>query len=99
MGGHAWVCDGYVKRERSYITYDVDANEIADSGKEHEYYLHCNWGWDGKRNGYFFDGVFDAEHESTEVKETPKYEFQSTDGGNSSLYFQYNIENILDIHP
>lgn len=98
-GGHAWVCDGYVKRERSYITYDVDANEIADSGKEHEYYLHCNWGWGGMHNGYFFDGVFDAEHKSTEVKETPKYEFQSTDGGNSSLYFQYNIENILDIHP
>lgn len=46
-GAHAWVIDGY--------TYVLDFNT-------HTYmddpYFHCEWGWGGKNNGYFFGPVF-----------------------------------------
>ena len=25
------------------------------------YYVHCNWGWGGLRNGYFLSNVLNAE--------------------------------------
>ena len=44
--GHAWVVDGC-----AYIKYGVVA-------KLQQYYLHCNWGWGGSRNGFYYGEVF-----------------------------------------
>lgn len=38
-GGHAWVCDAYKIHD-----YDTEAYD----------YLHMNWGWGGKSNGYYY---------------------------------------------
>ena len=63
--GHAWVIDGYHyykidEWERSYIGTIVDEEEIVAT----YYYdlLHCNYGWLGKCDGYYTEGIFDPEH-------------------------------------
>lgn len=49
VSGHAWVIDGYIKR-----------NYVSSSGivSKSQYLVHCNWGWNGQNNGYFASGVF-----------------------------------------
>lgn len=43
--GHAWIIDGYIKRQRN--------NQI-------ETMMHCNMGWAGKCDGYYVSGLFDT---------------------------------------
>lgn len=43
--GHAWIIDGYIKRQRD--------NQI-------EIMMHCNMGWGGKCDGYYVSGLFDT---------------------------------------
>lgn len=46
VDGHAWVVDGYI--------HSIKNNKES-------LYMHCNWGWDGYRNGYFLSDVLNAE--------------------------------------
>ena len=46
VDGHAWVVDGYI--------HSVKGWDIAN-------YLHCNWGWNGDKNGYYLCNVLNAE--------------------------------------
>lgn len=50
--GHAWVVDGYLKR-----------NYVSSKGKviKSQTLVHCNWGWSGDCNGYFTSGVFHTQ--------------------------------------
>lgn len=50
--GHAWVIDGYTKRERSY-------SGNGWTGMQASYFYHINWGYSGKFDGYYYTGVFD----------------------------------------
>ena len=34
-------------------------NEISPEGKEYNL-LHCNWGWNGYKNGYYYCRVFNT---------------------------------------
>lgn len=56
-GGHAWVCDGaqWVHTVSNMPLIDGKIETI----EKDDYYYHYNWGWCGKDNGYFADGVFD----------------------------------------
>lgn len=74
QGSHAWVIDGYrkVSRYKYYNVYECIVSKPSDPIDEHEWCLisstlnsvtnfeqvHCNWGWDGRDNGYFESGVF-----------------------------------------
>ncbi len=50
INGHAWVIDGYIKREyKSQSTGFVSERQTL---------VHCNWGWGGDCNGYFTSGFF-----------------------------------------
>ena len=63
-GGHAWVADGYVYKEKGTRYYEL---KLVDDGFSKPYYdyvlvsstvvltnlIHYNWGWDGDYNGYF----------------------------------------------
>ena len=44
--GHTWVIDGYDIQQDP----DNENNTIL---------LHCNWGWDGISNGFYYSGIFD----------------------------------------
>ena len=72
VDGHAWVVDGYI---RSIKGWDV------------KYYLHCNWGWDGNKNGYFLRDIFDTE-------EGPAYYDDGTPTRSYSNY-QYNLKTSV----
>lgn len=61
--GHAWVADGYKQINYIQTTYEYELNGrpvIVDQSITTQYYLHLNWGWDGRNNGYFYEGVFNA---------------------------------------
>jgi hypothetical protein len=46
VDGHGWVVDGYI--------------DSVKNNKE-SIYVHCNWGWSGKNDGYFLSNVLNAE--------------------------------------
>ena len=54
--GHAWVIDGYTKRERDYTIITPDDQH---HGTQTRYYFHINWGYSGHFDGYYDTGVFD----------------------------------------
>lgn len=45
FGGHTWVIDGF---DNFAIENDDDV------------LVHCNWGWSGKSNGFYYSKVFDV---------------------------------------
>lgn len=48
QNGHAWVGDG------CRVCYDEVTGEMNNR------YIHCDWGWNGRSNGYFSGPVFSA---------------------------------------
>ena len=44
----SWVIDGYVKRQLYFLVTNQYYPDV-------KYYMHCNWGRDGKDNGYFLN--------------------------------------------
>lgn len=92
-GGHAWICDGYIKQERiteGYFSYGPpnDRRYKRWRRRESRFFLHCNWGWGGYDNGYFLEGVFDTKR--------PIRREQNI--SSSQWYYQYNVSNITNIH-
>lgn len=66
LAGHAWVIDGYKSRVHHYKRYMEYKGVILAVLEETETtynYLHVNWGYDGRNNGYFLNGVFDLQQE------------------------------------
>ena len=61
--GHAWVYDGYVTAEKD--------------GQRHNM-VHCNWGWDGRKNGFYIAHIFDT-NVGPEVYETELTRAKGTD--------------------
>lgn len=72
-GCHAWVIDGYLKRRMT----------IGNTGFDFDY-IHNNWGWNGKDNGYFQSGVFNSN-------QGPNIPSSGTKSGEAKNY-QYDIE-------
>ena len=59
QGGHQWICDGlqnYEIRERYFESQDGGLTwELLDTTLTQQYfYVHYNWGWHGKCNGYYY---------------------------------------------
>ena len=54
VDGHYWIVTGFM--ERSYM---MGGQLIGENGTlVRKYYNHIDWGWDGRFNGYFYDGIF-----------------------------------------
>lgn len=66
--GHAWVADGYKRQERDYyVIYDLYDTYMNFVRADTVYWglsshvitdIYCNWGENGKYDGYFEAGVF-----------------------------------------
>ncbi len=56
--GHAWVIDQVRTRSRVKTTYEngVWKNEAT----EYDHLVHCNFGWSGADNGYYYSSRFDT---------------------------------------
>lgn len=68
--GHAWVIDGYKNVYNVYALYDNFYDEnynlirqeyVGELKRKETRWLHCNYGWDGLGNGYYYTGVFNTE--------------------------------------
>ena len=93
-GAHTWICDGYIEQEHiidGYTSYGPpdDRRYKYWRTRDTRILLHCNWGWRGDSNGYFFSEVFDSN--------TPVIEDQNT-RSSRKWYYQYNLSNITNIH-
>ncbi len=82
--GHAWVIDGLrsVKRPRTVLLN----GKVIGQSTEYSDMVHCNFGWNGSSNGYYFSGVFDTNN-------TPVLK------SGTSGYYQYKLQIIPDIKP
>ena len=93
--GHAWVIDGVLEREKTYTYYNYDG-QIVQVVPSKASYFHCNWGWYGMHNGFFFKEIFNAAagpvFNDTGTGQTPNW-------SNTSLWYTYDLTVIPNIHP
>ena len=61
--GHAWVIDGYMHNSDSNGEGNIDS-----------YYLHCNFGWGGSSNGWYFMNIFNNEDNDDYFLDNDGYE-------------------------
>ena len=53
-GGHAFILDGYLHILREYDLYSYITGNYVKSSSSYQTLIHCNWGYEGENNGYFF---------------------------------------------
>lgn len=70
VDGHAWVIDGFLDR------YEAGNRDI---------YLHCNWGWNGYHNRYYYSKILNAE-------DKPRYDDNGKKMTTRSSNFRYNLK-------
>lgn len=62
VDGHAWVIDGYLKRQEIMKMMDANTGSVTSTIMQTQTLVHCNWGWQGMSNGYFASGIFDLRN-------------------------------------
>lgn len=62
--GHTWVIDGYIKQYRTGTKVGEETGKTYGTDYESREFMHCNWGWDGDKDGYFYSGIFDSNRPS-----------------------------------
>lgn len=67
--GHAWVVDGFIRRERMVKIYDERTLKLSFSSMQSETLFHCNWGWGGTCDGYYASGIFNTDEDPKEWDE------------------------------
>lgn len=92
LGGHAWVIDGFRISERFVETKDSNGI-VFSSNKETKTFLHCNFGWGGKADGYYTSGIFDTKKGAVEYDEKDIPEFGKSDSKYTWLFnvITYNV--------
>lgn len=78
--GHTWVIDGY---DTHYNPDDEDNNII----------VHCNWGWYGKCNGFYYSGVFNLS-DGAVIVDTNYGDVDSTEDKNYNWMFSTVLPDV-----
>lgn len=89
-GGHAWVVDGYKSRIHYYNEYTIKngVRYLTYSRTSDLKYIHINWGYDGKNNGYFSNSLFDMAR---------AYEYDSEYYNNQIYRFDADLQLMTGI--
>ena len=96
--GHAWVIDGYKNVYNVYALYDNFYDEnynlirqeyVGELKRKETRWLHCNYGWDGLGNGYYYTGVFNTEY--------PQELDPGTVEPNKFYHYRFKLELIKNI--
>lgn len=86
--GHTWICDGYKSVVITSKTYSKPENSLLwtldRTDVEKKNYLHHNWGFGGKDNGYFLMHVMSPKYGS-------EYDSANNVHVNRDYSFNYNI--------
>lgn len=77
FSGHSWVLDGFMHNSECLN------NDCIDS-----YYLHCNFGWGGKSDGWYFMDLFNNETNADELLDGG--EDSSENNFEYDKYFRFN---------
>lgn len=88
--GHEWVIDGWSK-----FKFTATNNKTKSARNFNGYFLHCNVGWSGSRNGYYYQGIFDMRGNSGYISDDMKI-MRNTIGNENN--YQYDSEIITNIH-
>jgi hypothetical protein len=81
--GHVWVLDRVLQKYRTKTEYTNGVITLIST--ESQYLVHCNFGWGGYDNGYYYSRAF-----NTNVG--PSYTRSGTSG-----HYQYDIDAITGI--
>ena len=96
--GHAWVIDGYKNVYNVYALYDNFYDEnynlirqeyVGELKRKETRWLHCNYGWYGAGNGYYYTGVFNTEF--------PQEQDPGTQKPDKFYHYRFKLELIKNI--
>ena len=94
--GHDWVISHKITLQRDKHKYIND--DLAETVSEEREYVHCNWGWGGSYNGYYFDKVFDVSDDShPEFQNPDELNTKSIEGEDN--YFRYVLRMHYGVKP
>lgn len=85
--GHAWVIDGRIKQQREAERRWYALEEIymvEESWTEERVLYHCNYGWNGKFDGYYYSQVFDVK-KGPEVRDVTVHDTGIMESGDVNL--------------
>jgi hypothetical protein len=91
--GHAWVIDGSVTQTRTVKTYRNGV--YYSTSTESRSMLHCNFGWGGVADGYYYSNVFNPK-EGPVDRESNESSYEETHP-KSGRYYKYYRTVIYDI--
>lgn len=86
-GGHAWIIDAVLNQKRNIYTYRYDG-VLLKTEYENRSFVHCNWGWWGDKDGYYFSNAFDTTKGPVLVR-----------AAEYPIYYQYCLRMITNIQP
>lgn len=91
--GHSWVVDGGIIRGKHITVIDNTGHSYQQTLATQKL-IHCNWGWDGKYNGYFvFDNLELRNRVLTDSLEIPNEAVQT------NYNFNMWLDNYYEIYP
>ena len=61
-----WLADGWATFVKVTTYRDRPNVEYWSKKSMEDVYIHMNWGWDGKNNGFFLSDIYDIQHEQTQ---------------------------------
>ena len=69
--GHAWVIDGYYQYEEIYTLTTTNTHmngststSTSEVSSGYVTLVHCNFGWGGSENGYYYHKIFNTQGQS-----------------------------------
>ena len=86
--GHAWVIDQVLERSRYKLDGGIMTRALI---KETEYLVHCNFGWSGSCNGYYYSGIFNTN-------DGPVVTRTETNSEGQSRYYKYYLRMNTGIY-
>lgn len=86
---HAWNIDGYkiIERDKTTETYREGIMIETKTEKETKEMVHCDFGWQGKCNGYYVSGVFKTYDDDVE--------FDDSEADNSKEVYYVRYVHLL----
>ena len=78
----------------SWITETNSSDGVLqDTSLEEEWYVLCNWGWDGYEDGYYLSKAFNT----VEGPVYPDTKIVDNTNGSEDYNYQYKIQAIVGI--
>jgi hypothetical protein len=81
--GHVWVIDAVLQRKRAVSTY-TPSGALVSTNYQYEYLVHCNWGWNGSRDGYYYSDAFNTNNGPVTRTDSP-------------YHYQYELKMIANV--